>query len=174
VFFLDALPTDEDLWIQPLDGGAARPYLTGPGDQADVRVSPDGRWVAYSSSATGHAEVYVQSYRMPGRTTLVSSGGGTAPAWRRDGGELYYWQGDQLIAANLEPGSGADAPPVVRGRTPLFRASVIPSGGYDVSPDGTHFVIVTGGARASKLVVALDTLTAGRSHKSAGTETPPR
>jgi Tol biopolymer transport system component len=167
VFFQDAWPTDDDVWIQPLDGGAARPYVTGPGNQADARVSSDGRWVAYSSSATGQAEVYVQSFRTPGRTIVVSSGGGAAPAWRRDGRELYYWQGDQLIAAQLNSGVATSELPVVRGRTPLFRAPVINYAGYDVSPDGTQFVIVTGGARASKLVVALDTVAAGRSHAPA-------
>ena len=130
----------------------------------------------FDSGEAGGQLYYVMPY-VPGETLrsrlarerqLPVEDAMTRPAWRRDGRELYYWQGDQLLAANLEPGGGADAPPVVRGRTPLFRASVIPSGGYDVSPDGTHFVVVTGGARASKLVVALDTLTAGRSHKSAG------
>jgi serine/threonine-protein kinase len=167
VFFEDARPTDLDLWIQPLDGGAARPYLTGPGNQEDARVSRDGRWVAYTSSATGHAEVYVQSYSTLGRTMIVSTGGGVAPVWRRDGQELYYWQGDQLIAARLEAGGGAGELPVVRGRTPLFRASVI-NKLYDVSPDGTQFVIVTGGARVTKLVIALDSVGAGRSHTRLG------
>ena len=40
-----------DIWIQPLDG-AARPYLATPAQEHEPRVSPDARWVAYSSDET--------------------------------------------------------------------------------------------------------------------------
>jgi hypothetical protein len=145
------------IWIQPLDGRPARHFVSGD----DLRVSPDGRWVAVISSESGREEVYVQSYPTPDRKTLVSAGGGFGPAWRRDGRELYYWQGDQLIAASLDPG-GAGAPPIVRGRTVLFRVPRVDAAGFDVSPDGTRFVLVTGGPGANRLVVALDALGAER------------
>jgi serine/threonine-protein kinase len=153
VFFDDPVP---GIWLQPVSGGAPRTYAAGADDPGRARVSPDGHWIAYSSNEMGRREVYVQSYPTPGRKVLVSAGGGTAPAWRRDGRELYYWQGDQLIAASLEA-RGAGDPPIVRGRTPLFHASLV-GGNYDVSPDGTRFVVVVGGPRESHLVVALDAL----------------
>ncbi|MEO8908855.1 MAG: protein kinase, partial [Gemmatimonadaceae bacterium] len=149
------------VWLQPMNGGVARPYLTGAGNPSGARVSPDGRWAAYVSNETGRAEVYVQSYPTPGRKALVSSAGGTYPAWRRDGRELYYWQGrEQLIAANLDVGR-TGGPPVVRGRTPLFRVPHLNAAGYDVSPDGSRFVFVSGGPRVGRLVIALDALTGG-------------
>jgi serine/threonine-protein kinase len=158
VLFTDgALQGDDDVWRQPLDGGAARPYITGPGNQRTARVSPDSRWVAYESDETGHLEVYVQSYPVPGWKTLVSVGGGTHPVWARTGRELYYWQGEQLIAASLDAG-GASKAPVVRARKPLFRAPRVELSGYDVSPDGTRFAFVSGGPRANRLVVVLDAL----------------
>ena len=151
-------------WMQRLDGGAPRPFLSG----AKARVSRDGQWVAFSSSESGRSEVYVQSYPVAGRRTLVSAGGGDAPAWRRDGRELYYWQGDQLIAASLA-GGGAGEPPVVQQRTPLFRSARVDAAGYDVSPDGSRFVLVTGGPRANRLIVALDALETGRPRRQAET-----
>jgi hypothetical protein len=122
-------------------------------------VSPDGRWVAYQSDETGRGEVYVQSYPTPGRKTLVSAGGGSNAVWAGDGRELYYWQGDQLIAARVDAG-GAGTPLAVRGRTPLFRAPYFlrDETMYDVSPDGTRFILITGGPREGRLVVALDVL----------------
>src|SRR5207237_861211 len=82
---------------------------------------------------------------------LVSDGGGDNPVWRRDGRELYYWQADQLVAVTLGAG-GPGEPLELRGRTPLFRATYVPSGhaNYDVSPDGKQFVLVTGNTRASR------------------------
>jgi serine/threonine-protein kinase len=148
---------NQDLWMQPADGGPARPYVATPANEIAPRASPDGRWVAYTSDETGRQEVYVQSYPTPGQKTLVSTQGGLHPVWRGDGAELYYWQGDQLVAVTLAAGGG---PLTVRERTPLFRApypgGVTPM--YDVSPDGSRFVLVVGHRRANRLVVALDAL----------------
>ena len=165
ILFTDPWPRpDDDIWVQPVDGSAARPYLTGPSDQNDPHVSPDGRWVAYTSNESGRAEVYLQAYPTPGQMTLVSEGGGGSPVWRRDGRELYYWQGDQLFAVSLSAGA-VGAPPVVRRRTPLFRMPRMDAAGYDVSPDGMRFVLVSGGPRANRLVVALDALGADRARE---------
>jgi hypothetical protein len=118
--------------------------------------------VAYTSDETGRDEVYVESYPVPGRRTLVSTAGGTHAAWRGDGRELFYWQGDQLMAARLETG-GAGEPLVVRERTPLFRVPY-PGGVvamYDVTSDGERFVIVRAHDFTNRLVVAVGALDAG-------------
>jgi hypothetical protein len=117
--------------------------------------------VAYTSDATGRDEVHVESYPTPGRHAVVSDSGGMHPVWRGDGRELYYWQGDRLIAAQLAP-EAAGAPPAVRARTPLFEAPY--PGGitamYDVSPDGRRFALSVGAERTARLVVVLDALSA--------------
>jgi hypothetical protein len=163
------LTGERDVWVQPLDGGAARPYLATATAEKGARASPDGRWVAYQSDESGRDEVYVRSFPDPGRRTLVSAGGGVNPMWRGDGRELYYWQADQLIAARVEA-AGAGEPLTVRDRTPLFRAPYFASehAMYDVSRDGTRFIVVTGGARAGRLVVALNVLGADRPRERAG------
>jgi hypothetical protein len=79
--------------------------------------------------------------------------------WGRDGRTLYYWQGEQLVAADVRP-DGAGGALRVRARTPLFRASyaVHINPNYDVSPDGARFALVTAAERANRLVVALGAL----------------
>ena len=148
-----------DIWTQPAAGGAARPYVASAAMESGARVSPDGRWAAYTSSESGRDEVYVQSFPTPGRTTLVSAAGGVAPVWRGDGRELYYWDGDQLVAVAVAPG-GAGGSLAVRGRTPLFRAPYLATvhPNYDVSPDGTRFVLVLRKTDANQLVVVLHAL----------------
>jgi serine/threonine-protein kinase len=149
---------EEDLWVQPLDGRPARPYVTGSGHQEGARISPDGRWVAYESDESGKYEAYVQSFPVPGLKTLVSTGGGVNPIWAPDGRAIYYWKLDQLVAARVDAAPGEAL--TVRGQAPLFRAPYFENihAMYDVSPDGSRFVLVTGGARAGRLVVALDAL----------------
>jgi eukaryotic-like serine/threonine-protein kinase len=132
-----------DILVQPRDGSAARPYAATSADERAARISPDGRWVAYTSDRSGQAEVYLDSYPEPRHRALVSSGGGIDPVWRGDGRELYYWRDGALVAVQLGAAVGG-IPPVRRGQTVLFRAPYHTSLNtmYDVSPDGQRFVIV--------------------------------
>jgi serine/threonine-protein kinase len=107
--------------------------------------SPDGLWLAYTSGVSGRAEVYVQPYPGPGLRVLISTGGGTAPAWRGDGRELYYYfvqDGALRLMAVPIMVNGA----VLSAGTPrqLFEvkglSSTGPARGYDVTPDGRRFL----------------------------------
>ena len=148
------------VWLQPLDSGTARPYIDTPFSEAGGRLSPNGSWVAYTSNETGREEVYVQAFPTPGQRTIVSAGGGFDPVWRGDGRELYYFHGDQLMAASLAPGAPGQ-PPRVRTRTPLFRAPYhhYANANYDASPDGNRFVVMGfEGMRANRVAVWLHAL----------------
>ena len=121
----------------------------------------------YTSDETGREEVYLLAYPNAGRRLLVSKSGGTTPAWRGDSQELFYWQGDELIAVGLDVRAGQL--PEVRSRTVLFRAPAAdPTKGFDVSPDGSRFAIVMGAPHANRLIVALDALGDVRAAKRAG------
>jgi Tol biopolymer transport system component len=132
-----------DIVVQPADGSTARPYAATSADESAARVSPDGRWVAYTSDESGRPEVYLDTYPRPGRRVRVSTGGGVHPVWRGDGRELYYWRDGALVAVPLRWAIGRTAPDV-GGEAVLFRApyNVGPNTMYDVSPDGTRFVVV--------------------------------
>jgi serine/threonine-protein kinase len=132
-----------DILIQPADGSAPWPYAATDADETAARVSPDGRWVAYTSDESGRAEVYLDSYPRPGRRVSVSWNGGAHPVWRGDGRELYYWNDGALMAVQLRTAPG-DAAPAVGAQNVLFRAPyyVGPNTMYDASPDGKRFVII--------------------------------
>jgi eukaryotic-like serine/threonine-protein kinase len=132
-----------DILVQPVDGSKAWPYVATAADETAARISPDGRWVAYTSDESGRAEVYLDSYPRPRQRISISSGGGVHPVWRRDGRELYYWREDALVAVQLGA-AGRVAPPTVMRQTVLFRTAyhIAPNTMYDVSPDGERFVIV--------------------------------
>ena len=90
---------------------AARQYAATSADETAARISPDGRWVAYTSDESGRSEVYLDSYPRPGRRVAVSSDGGVHPVWRGDGQELYYWHDGRLVAVRVDakPGERASA-----------------------------------------------------------------
>ena len=132
-----------DIIVQPADGSPAFPYAATAADEIGARISPDERWVAYTSDESGRSEVYLDTYPHPGRRVMVSSNGGAFPVWRGDGRELYYWTGDKLVAVSVDAARN-DRTPALGAPTVLFGAPYFagPNTMYDVSPDGKRFVIV--------------------------------
>ena len=131
-----------DILVQPADGSTPWPYATTSADETAARVSPDERWVAYTSDESGRMEVYLDSYPHPTRRVFISRNGGAHPVWRGDGRELYYWNDGALVAVQLDAmGKGA---PEIGTQLVLFHAQyyIGPNTMYDVSPDGERFVII--------------------------------
>ncbi len=63
--------------------------------------SPDGRWLAYTSSLSESGEVYVQPFPGPGTSLQISSEGGTEPIWAPDGKRLYFRRRAQVWAVDV-------------------------------------------------------------------------
>ncbi|HEY7185880.1 MAG TPA: protein kinase [Vicinamibacterales bacterium] len=137
-----------DIWLLPVAGAKrATPFLESPFNKTQAQVSPDSRWIAYTSYESGGDEVYVESFPTPGSKKQVSVGGGVQPRWRRDGKELFYLATDgRLMATAVMSGKT-----LAFGETkPLFKTAVIPHGSqsiglatyYDVTPDGQRFLCV--------------------------------
>ena len=72
------------------------PYLRTPYDENTAAISPDGRWMAYSSNETGSEEVYVRSFPEPREKHRISVSGRTVAQWSRDNRELIFWTSGQL------------------------------------------------------------------------------
>jgi Tol biopolymer transport system component len=109
---------------------------TTPFDENFGQFSPDGKWVAYQTTESGRSEIVVQSFPDPSTRRQVSSDGGSAPRWRRDGKELYFVSSDsRLMAVTLEisPGSVEPAAPVALLQT---RLAGVPKHQYSVAADG--------------------------------------
>lgn len=79
-----------DLWVHDMDGAQAdRPIVAGPERELDPVLSPDGKWLAYTSRESGRYEVYIQAYPTGSRYTVSREGGGL-PLWSADGSALYF------------------------------------------------------------------------------------
>jgi serine/threonine-protein kinase len=129
-----------DIWTLALPDKRAEPFLQSSFLESAPAISPDGRWLAYTSNESGRFEVIVQEFRRGGRRWQVSRSGGAEPVWARDSSELYFRERSALLAvAARPPFSGAvalfDAPWSLR-TTGLGRAQ------YDVAPDGQSFVMI--------------------------------
>jgi Tol biopolymer transport system component len=114
------------------------------------RFSPDGHFIAYNSDESGRAEVYVRSFPDVGSRIQISTGGGRRPVWAPDGKTLYYWEGARLTSATLA------REPVLRvvSRKPLFDGHYETD--YDISHDGTRFLMIQTETSGLNLVVIPD------------------
>jgi eukaryotic-like serine/threonine-protein kinase len=129
-----------DIWTLPLSGtDKPTALLQSPFDKKEVRFSPDGRFLAFISNESGHAEVYVMPYPGPGEKMRLSSGGARLLEWGRDGKELIYLSADgRLMSLPIRTG------PSLQTGTPveLFRLAGKPWVSFKLSPDGTKFLAV--------------------------------
>jgi Tol biopolymer transport system component len=91
-------------------------------------VSPDGRWVAYSSDLSGRAEIYVGRYPDLGGRQQVSSAGGNLPRWRADGSELFFGGLDarQMLHVSVQLGNAPGSALVVGRPEVLFEQAHLP------------------------------------------------
>src|SRR6185437_15197249 len=89
-------------------GGVPEALIQGPNPAFDARFSPDGRWLAYSSSEQGRSQVYVRAFpftRSAGKWQ-VSTDGGRSPMWSRSGNELIYMTDYHLMAVSYRVAGG--------------------------------------------------------------------
>ena len=105
-------------------------------------LSPDSRWIAYTSDATGRFEVYVSPFPSISSTRLVSIGGGNEPRWARNGRELFYKSGGRLMVVDVLPGA-TFTPGTPRALFSLsgYRAARNRAQ-YDVAPDDRRFLMI--------------------------------
>ncbi|HSK39446.1 MAG TPA: hypothetical protein VK943_06735, partial [Arenibaculum sp.] len=85
------------------------PLLATEFDEEAVALSPDGKWMAYQSDETGRTEVFVRPFPdVDDGKQQISSGGGVAPLWSRDGNELFFLSdAGEMMAARVVPGATA-------------------------------------------------------------------
>jgi serine/threonine-protein kinase len=112
-------------------------------DEHTGKLSPDDCWLAYVSNESGREEIYVQSFPGPGRSWQVSSEGGAEPLWARNGKELFYRNGNKMMAVAIhsEPEFSPGRPFL------LFEGDYVvgrptPYSEYSVTSDGQRFVMI--------------------------------
>ncbi len=134
-------PGGTGIWVMRLDGDRTpRPFFQEPAGESDGQISPDGRWVAYQARVSSRQEIYVAPFPGPGARHQVSTDGGTEPLWSRDGRELFFQSGTQLMAVTVAPGAAfsASAPRLVHeGR---FFKTINGNTSWSITPDGERFL----------------------------------
>jgi eukaryotic-like serine/threonine-protein kinase len=130
-----------DLWHLSLPDGRATVLSRTSSREWAGEISPDGRYIAYSSDETGQGQIYVQTLPLSGQRWTISNDGGLWPKWRRDGRELFFVDVNQrrLMVADIHSGP-AFAASVAR---PLFAAPMLQeqTGMFDVTADGQRFLV---------------------------------
>jgi Tol biopolymer transport system component len=138
--------TGSDIWMLPLEGeGKPWAFLDTEFDESGAMFSPDGRLLAYTSNETGLDEVYVQPFSVTGPRwkRQVSVGGGAEPLWAPNGQDLFYRNGDKMMAVAIESEPEFSVGTV----RPLFEGRFLPGPAwtprnYDISPDGLRFLMI--------------------------------
>jgi serine/threonine-protein kinase len=129
--------------------------VSSPAEERYAALSPDGNWLAYASTISGTNEVYVRPYRQAGASVLISSRGGTEPAWSRDGSELFYRSGSRIMSVTHHP--------LDRSR-PFTAPQSLFGGAFDfsqdrnwsTSPDGSFVMVNADPTTARQLRVVLN------------------
>ncbi len=129
-----------DLVLRPSDGkGETKVLVATPRDDAYGQISPDGRWLLWASDDSGRYEVYVAPFPAGGSRVQISREGGTQPRWNPAGGEIFLKTPDNVLTAvRIETGSGTIS---VGTPTPLFPIVEFTGWTYDVTADGTRFLV---------------------------------
>jgi Tol biopolymer transport system component len=159
------------LWLLPIPQGRVptteKPieFLPDESDQRHGQLSPDSRWMAYVSPEAGRPEVYVRPFPAVGNFLWkVTTQGGLQPRWRADGKELYFVALDgKMMAVSVVPSGQIDSK---RASPPSFAVGTLVAlfdthitGGatprayqYDVTADGTRFLVATTGPSSAPVL----------------------
>jgi hypothetical protein len=122
-------------------GDKAQParITSGAYDEMMPALSPDGRWVAYTSNESGRPEVFVADFPAAGRKWQLSQAGGSFPSWRGDGGELFFSNDREVFAVGIAERSGSLEAGVPQ--APPFPKQVLRLPVRVYSSDGKRFLL---------------------------------
>jgi Tol biopolymer transport system component len=138
--------TNTDLVMLSLEGDRTRkPLLQTDHVEAMPKVSPDGRWMAYTSNESGNHEIYVRPFPEANKGKWqISTAGGISPLWSPDGRELFYLSEDNsamAVAVETKPALSFGTPKLLY--KSAYQGFSIGSGTpWDVHPDGKRFLMI--------------------------------
>jgi len=127
--------------------GKPMPFAHSEFNEIQGQLSPDSRWMAYTSDVSGQREVYVQPFPSADNELRISTAGGTQPRWRGDGKELFYVTPDGKLTAVAVTVSPGPKPSLKAGAPVALFDAHLSSGtqyfNYDVTADGKRFLVAT-------------------------------
>jgi serine/threonine-protein kinase len=119
-----------------------QPLLQAPFNETNVRISPDGRWIAYASNESGRYEVYVRPFPSLAGKWQISVNGGVQPVWSRDGQELFFRGNRALNAVHVSSNGTSFSASTPRKLFDDRYASGANHTDYDISADGQRFIML--------------------------------
>jgi eukaryotic-like serine/threonine-protein kinase len=135
--------TKLDLWLLPFLGDRKPiPIIRTENNELGGQISPDNKWLAYTSDESGRSEIYVTTFPTVSGKRQISTTGGTQPKWRGDGKELFYLSADRILTSvEIKEGERFEEGEA----KPLFATQARYTGNiaYDISADGKSFLINT-------------------------------
>jgi len=123
-----------------------------------AQFSPDGHWMAYTSNESGRTQVYVRPFPGPDRSWPVSTQGGTHPQWNPNGRELFYRDGNKMMAVDVSATGStlslSDPHLLFEQRYAFGSAQTVAD--FDVTKDGQRFLMVKNDSAGARLNVVLN------------------
>jgi len=134
-----------DLYVAQLeDDSHVRLPIDTDFNERHGKLSPDQRWIAYGTDASGTDEVWIAEFPAGNNRQQVSVSGGGWPLWNPVGNELFYLApGNVLMGARVE-GSTIGTPTRLFALDDLIemhRIAFPTAYAYDVSSDGNRFLV---------------------------------
>jgi eukaryotic-like serine/threonine-protein kinase len=128
-------------------GESIAPVAATGANERSPAVSPDGRWIAYVSDASGRDEVYTARLDRTGETMQMTRTGATEPVWAREG--LFYREGESVVLRALESGNLREPRALFEGHFERDPGANLAS--YDVDPQGRFFIMLKSALQAREL-----------------------
>ena len=151
IVYTDADPSlKRSVWVLPFRAAPGEPkptqFLHSESNEMQGQLSPDGRWMAYTSDESGTREVYVKPFPAGNDKSKISVAGGEQPRWQRDGKELFFVAEDgKMMAVAVKAAKASFEKGALE---PLFETHIVGLGvlttfSYDVSAEGKQFLVNT-------------------------------
>jgi serine/threonine-protein kinase len=143
IFAEKQITTDWDiLWLSLEDVAKPQTIVQTDGSDYFGVLSPNGRWLAYSSNEQDNQnDIYVQAFPSgSGGKWRVSTEGGTFPRWAQNGKELFYWNDGRIMTVKVTTDTNFTHENPVQ--LPVTTAGTAPFAAWDISPDGRCFLVL--------------------------------
>jgi Tol biopolymer transport system component len=131
-----------DIATVPAGGGVLQRVVESAPNEQGGQLSPDGRWLAYTSDESGRPEVYVQPFPDLDAKWQISTGGGHQPRWSQRGDELFYRGVGEVMAVKVSSSSSFSAGRPMRLFADTFTDASAARSSYDVAGDAQRFLMV--------------------------------
>jgi eukaryotic-like serine/threonine-protein kinase len=140
-----------DIYTARVEAGSElRDLVVTRAAEFDASLSPNRRWLAYTSDRTARREIWVKRYP-DGVPVRISPDGGYEPVWSRDGQELFYLQGQAMMAVAVETEAEFSFDAAVELFSgAYFGAEDRLTRSYDVAPDGRFLMIQEPGSSSGE------------------------